>query len=258
MSTDNCAVGPDGKLLDASQITWTYDPDPSVLPPGSVSSSATMSQSTLVPNAFDVLISNGRAQASTIAGQRRSNRVRRSTEKLREGQSNKSNKRKASPESNHRVVSRKMDDDYTVQPDSEVLDATDVETSDKESKLDSGDESDSSIQFLDYEKMKAIGVNDAAVIISKASRTQDIYLVFEKMDFASPDTNVTQVGHMCNICRKKQLPVKSCFFTGSVTSLRRHIARNRDHYAVYKDLCEKGGITMNTTAIPQSSGELSK
>jgi hypothetical protein len=27
MASDNCAVGPDGKLLDASQIVWFNDPD---------------------------------------------------------------------------------------------------------------------------------------------------------------------------------------------------------------------------------------
>ena len=27
MSSDNCAVGPDGKLLDKSEITWVHDPD---------------------------------------------------------------------------------------------------------------------------------------------------------------------------------------------------------------------------------------
>lgn len=27
MASDNCAVGPDGKLLDASEIVWVHDPD---------------------------------------------------------------------------------------------------------------------------------------------------------------------------------------------------------------------------------------
>jgi len=27
MSSDNCAVGPDGELLDASQIRWFHNPD---------------------------------------------------------------------------------------------------------------------------------------------------------------------------------------------------------------------------------------
>jgi len=27
MSSDNCAVGPDGELLDKSEIPWVYDPD---------------------------------------------------------------------------------------------------------------------------------------------------------------------------------------------------------------------------------------
>ena len=27
MSSDNCAVGPNGELLDESEITWVYDPD---------------------------------------------------------------------------------------------------------------------------------------------------------------------------------------------------------------------------------------
>ena len=27
MASDNCAIGPDGKLLDASKIVWVHDPD---------------------------------------------------------------------------------------------------------------------------------------------------------------------------------------------------------------------------------------
>jgi hypothetical protein len=104
MLSANCAIGPDGQLLDASQISWDYDPDPLFQPPNSSVSSA--SRISPAPNAFDMLISNGHTQASSIAGQRRSNRTRRPTEKVREGASD--SKRKASPGPADDVPSRKI------------------------------------------------------------------------------------------------------------------------------------------------------
>ncbi|KAJ7466057.1 hypothetical protein FB451DRAFT_1178890 [Mycena latifolia] len=43
------------------------------------------------------------------------------------------------------------------------------------------------------------------------------------------------------------------FFKGSVTTLRKHIARQKGHYEIYKARCEKLGIEINNSAILQSS-----
>ncbi|KAF5340528.1 hypothetical protein D9758_015833 [Tetrapyrgos nigripes] len=127
-----------------------------------------------------------------------------------------------------------------------------------------------SSQVLVAALSKASHTQDIYLIFEKAEHTNPdtnvtqsghicgIYLIFEKAEHTNPDTNVTQSGHICGICRRKQLPTKTCFLTGSVTSLRKHIARNKDHFTVYKDLCEKKGVTMNASAIPASSNDLSR
>ncbi|KAK7464860.1 hypothetical protein VKT23_006065 [Stygiomarasmius scandens] len=101
---DNCAVGVDGKLLDASEISWSFDSDPAVIPPASWKP---LGSSTLgsTKNAFDMLLSKGHTPASSIAGQRRSTRDRRPTEKVLENlkAATSKGKRKASPEPYHRV-----------------------------------------------------------------------------------------------------------------------------------------------------------
>jgi hypothetical protein len=97
MSEDNCAIGPDGKLKDASEITWFNDPDDefpieplstdismaasSSLPASHDSSS---SQTTSRVNAFSVLLSKGAKPTNTTAGSRRSTRTVKPSAKVRE------------------------------------------------------------------------------------------------------------------------------------------------------------------------------
>ncbi|KAF5336641.1 hypothetical protein D9758_015942 [Tetrapyrgos nigripes] len=261
-SSDNCALGPDGKLLDASQIVWDYDPDPTIVPPGTQTLSSPPSTSQTVRNAFDVLTSHGHAQAKTVAGQRKSTRTCRPTQKMLENNTPRGNgKRKASPSSERHPAACKVAKNPSRNKHSDDVTDLDISDVDMDALDDSESETDdkSEVQLLDYDTMKSFNAGEVLVAaLSKASRTQDVYLIFEKAEHTNPDTNVTQSGHICGICRRKQLPAKTYFMTGSVTSLRKHIARNKDHFAVYKDLCEKKGVSMNATAIPASSNDLSR
>ena len=66
-SSDQCALGPDGKLLDASEIVWVNDPD-DLMPIASAAVDATV----LPPHPF---FRGGPPPAVMVAGSRRSARV---------------------------------------------------------------------------------------------------------------------------------------------------------------------------------------
>jgi hypothetical protein len=84
-SSDNCALGPDGKLLPAEEIQWFNDPDdpqPISAPPKSGITACPAPS----PNAFDVLLKKGVTPASVVVGSRRSARTSRPSAKLRNAQ----------------------------------------------------------------------------------------------------------------------------------------------------------------------------
>jgi hypothetical protein len=91
-SSDSCAVGPDGKLLDASEITWFNDPDDAHPIPGPDSGTPAAGSSSV----FAIMMQAGRTSTTKIAGGRRSTSPRRSSRcskpsaKLREANESKS------------------------------------------------------------------------------------------------------------------------------------------------------------------------
>jgi hypothetical protein len=72
MSTsDQCALGPDGKLLDASEIVWVNDPDdPTSIEPIQQADVLASNSSTIHP-----FLRGGPPPATMVAGSRRSKRV---------------------------------------------------------------------------------------------------------------------------------------------------------------------------------------
>jgi len=54
MSSDNCAVGPDGKLLDKSEIDWVHDPDDDT--PIAPATTSLMDQCQLSVTTFDSFV----------------------------------------------------------------------------------------------------------------------------------------------------------------------------------------------------------
>ncbi|KAF7320758.1 hypothetical protein HMN09_00161800 [Mycena chlorophos] len=107
-----------------------------------------------------------------------------------------------------------------------------------------------------FEKFKAMGDADHAKAIqtkSRSDKTADIRLMFiKKKDYPHPDTGVPTKGHICIICDADGEIGIQVFFTGSVTTLRQHIARQRGHYPIYKAKCDAAGIQPHASAIPKA------
>ncbi|KAJ6616181.1 hypothetical protein B0H10DRAFT_1949380 [Mycena sp. CBHHK59/15] len=117
----------------------------------------------------------------------------------------------------------------------------------------------------EYNSIKAMGDADhahailniprqATAKISRTDTTADIKTIFTRhKGRKNPKTGLLEDGALCQVCEKDGVESSACFLTGSVTSLRNHIARREEYFKVYKARCEKLGITMNERAIPKSS-----
>ncbi|KAF8810716.1 hypothetical protein BYT27DRAFT_7018610, partial [Phlegmacium glaucopus] len=99
-----------------------------------------------------------------------------------------------------------------------------------------------------YESTKAMGDADREAL-SKQTKTDcmaDIWTIFKHdWEYINPDTRRTEVGHWCTVCQNAGVVRKICFFLGSITTLRTHIARKPGHVKIYKEHCQKLGITVN-------------
>ncbi|KAF5319881.1 hypothetical protein D9758_017850 [Tetrapyrgos nigripes] len=240
-------------LRELFPIPWSFDPDTSVLPPPTWNPAPDHSASSgSIKNAFDVLLANQCSPATIVAGHRHSTRPRRPSAKILEARNseNTKGKCKASPEPPTRAVSCKVSESAS---EYEMIDSDGTQSDHIATDVQSEDDDDD-VEIISYEQMKTIGTSDVVMKVSKSNRTIDILVIFKK----TSDTNVKQAGHSCGICKRKGFPSKHYFFTGSVTSLCKHIARNPDHFIVYKTECEKRNIEMHPTAIPASSGDFSR
>jgi hypothetical protein len=85
---------------------------------------------------------------------------------------------------------------------------------------------------------------------SKDARTADVRTIFMKTDYIQPGTGKKVIGHCCLVCKYVLIPnlnafcnivtdvltrrngasAKVCFFSGSMSSLRTHIARYGIHF----------------------------
>jgi hypothetical protein len=79
MSSDSCALGPDGQLLPADKIAWYNDPDDTQPISASVSLVAETPSAPGPSSAFDILMHAGRSATAKVAGSRRSTSPRRSS-----------------------------------------------------------------------------------------------------------------------------------------------------------------------------------
>ncbi|KAG2037299.1 hypothetical protein BDR03DRAFT_1010983 [Suillus americanus] len=81
--------------------------------------------------------------------------------------------------------------------------------------------------------------------------TPDIRTIFtHKVKAINPDTGKEEDGHWCEVCKANGVARKFSFLKGSVTSLRAHIRRHKDHTKLYKDRCRKHGIQPHMRALP--------
>jgi len=189
-----CALRSDGQLKDATEIDWYNDPDddsPMAPPPP-------ISDSTL--NTF----------------LRRSGRVTKPTEKIRGADDAATIPAKrlppAAPQNPPppKRVSTGVDDELFGPED-----ATDEEE-------DDGNEA--------YQRTKEFGDKDRddfkGLRLKKDERSADLTTIFSpKSIHINPHTQEREYGWWCEICKANNVPIQQCFFKGSISSRRTHIAR---------------------------------
>lgn len=238
----SCALGSNGQLKDASAIDWYNDPDddtPMLAPPP--------------PPA-----SNGKLTAFVS----RSGRAVKPTEKIRNAGNTapaKAAKRVAPvpPQGQpapKRVQRGSHDDDDDEPPALE-------DCSDDEEEAEEA-----------YERTKVFGDKDREdrKHKKKEERSGDLKVVFtQEKGRINPHTQEPEDGWWCEICRyvftftlnvtritnvnlrANDVPTNHCFFKGSVSTRRTHIARNaKCHFPIYRDRCNERGIKMHDRAIP--------
>ena len=157
MASDNCAIGPDGKLLDASKITWFNDPDDAEpMAPASSTSSAVQRQPSV--NTLDAFVTRDPPPAA-----RRSARAPRPSTKVIDPDNIMAIKCKSSntvadnPAWRLRQASPELEDDNSVtEPDPTGTDTEDDGSVDPDHA---------------YEDTKALGDADRAVCVHCSSQT---------------------------------------------------------------------------------------
>jgi hypothetical protein len=251
MPSEGCAIGPDGKLLDASEIDWVNDPDNDELLP------VVTTSSTAQPS-LDSFITKLPVPA------RRSTRAVHPSAKAIDPDNAMASKRKSSdaPAPNPSRCLRH------VSPEHEEANATDSEASEHDCSTDTGEDDPVDLRGA-YEETKALGDADRKVCAhspaeilcscfanflkamcmckrSKDDRTADVYTIFTRtVDHIQPGTGKKLSGHYCLVCqyvlipnlnalchiitnmfiRKKGVSLNDSFLSGSMSSLRAHIAR---------------------------------
>jgi hypothetical protein len=81
--SESCALDVNGNLMEASEISWQYDPD-DPQPPNLTNTSTSTSSTPAPSNVFDVLMDKGHAPSNVVAGTRRSARVPKPAQKIRD------------------------------------------------------------------------------------------------------------------------------------------------------------------------------
>jgi hypothetical protein len=245
MASDNCAVGPDGNLLNASQIVWYDDPDDDEpMAPAATSSTAQRQIST---STLDSFVTKGPSAT------RRSTRAPRPSTKAIDPNNVMALKRKPSNSAAGKRSSRPRH----ASPDHEE-DGLDEAT---EPELIESEDDDPDDPVTAYEETKALADADREVSVhccsfvplthlilakamqtkSKAKRTADLSTIFMRAtDYIHPDRGKAE-GHFCLVCkfvfflnsnavhnilpRNKGVRQVACFFSGGTSTLRTHIAR---------------------------------
>ena len=153
MSSDNCAVGPNGELLDESEITWVHDPDDDK-PMAPVTTSST-DQHQLSVMTLDFFVT----QVPPAA--RRSTRASCLSTKVTDPDNVMALKRKPSPSNT-----------ATANPSCRARQASPEHEEDKATKPGPTDTEDNDLVNPDiaYEETKALGNADRKVCVHCSSR----------------------------------------------------------------------------------------
>jgi len=170
MSSDNCAVGPDGELLDKSEIPWVYDPDDDRPMPPMMTSSTDQRQ--LSATTLDSFVT----QVPPAA--RRSTRTSCLSTKVTDPDNVMAWKRKPSDSASTNPPRRARQ----ASPEHEEDKATEPEPTDTEDVQDN-DPVDPEIA---YEETKALGDADHKVCVQCSSQVLSLFDTLQRPCTRSP------------------------------------------------------------------------
>jgi hypothetical protein len=163
-AADQCALGPDGQLLNASEIQFFFDPDDDKpmqpLPPKSIDHSSSTNNPPI--DAFTVLLARPGEMSAAQTGARRSRRVGKPSEKLRDANSTTAAPKKhpLDPTAASSVVTHRHRRAVVTDSDDDVQ----LDNDDKSNGEDVGNHmSTESDAEAAYQETKALGDADRAV-----------------------------------------------------------------------------------------------
>ncbi|KAJ7729562.1 hypothetical protein B0H16DRAFT_1893824 [Mycena metata] len=252
--SDQCALGPDGKLLDAKDIVFFNDPDdlhPLPKNPKPV----------LVPTSIKKFF-------GSADGPRRSSRVSVPSARTTDPNNAESLKRKAdttltshrpSQRTRHATETDNDDSGVDTEPEDNDVDMVDISSSssvagDPEEEDEEEEEQEEGEDIITaYLQTRAFGEADIEAMKRrpKASKIADIQLIFAAEDVTDPSTGKVVSGHWCKLCKKAKLPFKDAFFAGGVSTRRAHIKRAllEQTHTIYVDEIQEKLLTQRGVAV---------
>ncbi|KAG2749562.1 hypothetical protein P692DRAFT_20708651, partial [Suillus brevipes Sb2] len=203
------AVDANGTLKDASEIVWFHDADDSM----PISPHPESSSKALPSDAF-------------IAGSRRSGRPTKPSAKVQEAASSAIPAKHLGTATMPPATKRPAPS--TIGDDGDDDDDDDMSTNKDEAfVLEEDDNEESKDAEEAYQQIKAFGDSDrdARKCLKKDERTADLRTIFtEEKGHKNVHTGKSEDGWWCNVCKDANLPVQHCFFKGSISTRRTHIA----------------------------------
>lgn len=162
-TSDQCALGSDGKLLDASEIAWVYDPDdPTLIEP--IQQADGIFPSSSNSSAIHPLFRGGPPPATMVAGSRRSNRVSHPSKRVLDPDNSERPDALKRPRPSRQKIVESDSDDNCVDDGNGDGAATDAENAVIDTDVDS-EMVDTDFEAVDeaYVATKAMGDTDREV-----------------------------------------------------------------------------------------------
>lgn len=185
MASDQCAVGPDGRLKDASEITWHNDPDDEQ--PLSVPKPA---------KSTPVLHSLFTSARCSVRAPRPSTKILDPNNVALSSSTHGKRKATDDPATKQRIV-RKTIAESSASASGDLDDAGHDLDGAADTEIEDNVEAS-------YAITKAMGDADheAGTTRSKSDRTADVRTIFvKKDDYLDPHTSSLKSGHICTVCK---------------------------------------------------------
>ncbi|KAF8803446.1 hypothetical protein BYT27DRAFT_7214747 [Phlegmacium glaucopus] len=240
-TSDQCALGPDGTMLEPSEIIWFNDPDnPTPIPPiGPIQQAGAFPHFPPKSPTIHLFFHGGPPPVTMVAGSQCSTHVSHPSKRVLDPDNSECPNVLKRP--------RPSCQKNVVESDSDEKD---------EDSVDDGDgDGAANTEGFAYTATKVMGnINHEALAnCPKSDRTANIRTIFKcNKEHVNSETGVTEDGHWCTLCQDAGIQMRSCFFLGSVTSLRNYIARNAGHVKIYTEQCKKLGIVTNERVYAKS------